>query len=84
MKKVLKFHATWCNPCKMLSDTIAGITQELPVELENIDIDENTEMANKFNIRSIPALVLLDENGVETHRKIGGMTKTAFMEFINQ
>ncbi len=43
MRKVLKFSASWCGPCKMLSKTIEGI--ETDVVIEEVDIDEQSELA---------------------------------------
>lgn len=79
--KILKFKASWCQPCKMLTQVIAGI--ELPdhVKVEEIDVDEHPDLAQKYNIRNIPVLVKL-EDGVETGRKIGSMSATQFENFV--
>ena len=42
--KLLKFHATWCQPCKMLSKVMEGV--DLGVPVENIDIDEKIGRAH--------------------------------------
>jgi len=72
MKKVLKFSASWCAPCKSLSKTIEDINTD--VVIEDIDIDERSELAVEYGIRGVPTLVMIDE-GVEVKRNVGNLTK---------
>lgn len=81
MKEVLKFSATWCGPCQALSNTIKGI-DDLDVEIKEIDIDDQLDLAAQYNIRSVPTLVVL-QNGAEVRRKSGALNKTQVKEFIN-
>ena len=80
MKEVLKFSASWCGPCKMLSKVIEGV--DLGVPIKEIDIDEQFELANTYQIRNVPTLVLL-EDGKEIKRKSGVMQAAQLKEFIN-
>ena len=61
--KVLKFYADWCAPCKMISTIIDGVKDKLPVPVEEINIDENNDIAKKYGIRGVPTLVMVDESG---------------------
>ena len=70
--KVLKFYATWCGPCKGMSMMMESM-ENLP-EIENIDIDQNTELTAKYGIRSVPTLIKLDDDGNEIGRYAGGAT----------
>ena len=79
-KVLLKFSASWCGPCKMLSKVIEGVELNLPVI--EIDIDEQFELSNMYQIRNVPTLVLLD-NGEEVKRKSGVMQAAQLKEFIN-
>lgn len=79
-KKVLKFSATWCSPCKMLSSTLKDVTTSVPVE--EVDIDENMELAKQYGIRGVPTLVMLDE-GKEVKRVSGVLMKTQLEEWFN-
>ena len=54
MRKIYRFTARWCNPCKMLAKTLEG--EDLGVEIEVVDIDENRELCEQFNIRGVPTL----------------------------
>jgi len=79
--KILKFSASWCGPCKMLSMTIADIKDDIPYSIEEIDIDVSTELAQKFGIRGVPTMVLVDGD-TEIKRKVGVMTITELKTFI--
>lgn len=81
MKEVLKFSASWCGPCQALSTTLKGI-DDLGVDIREIDIDEELDLAAQYNIRSVPTMVVL-ENGTEVRRKSGTLNKTQIKEFIN-
>lgn len=80
--KLLKFSASWCGPCKMLSMTIAGIKDEISYPIEEIDIDENSDMAQKFSIRGVPTLVIVDGEK-EIKRKVGSLTTAELKTFLS-
>lgn len=80
MKQLLKFSATWCGPCKMLSTSIQQADLG-DVELVEIDIDEQFDKATEYNIRGVPTLVLV-EDGTEVKRKSGFMMAKEVEEFI--
>jgi len=79
-KKILKFAASWCQPCKMLSKTIAGMEIETPIE--EIDIDEQEKLAIQYQIRSVPTLVMLDDDK-EVKRVTGMQSSTQLEAWIN-
>jgi thioredoxin-like negative regulator of GroEL len=81
MKQVLKFSAAWCGPCQALGMTIKS-EDDWGVEIKEIDIDEELDMASQYGIRSVPTLVML-ENGAEVKRKSGALNKVQLKEFIN-
>jgi thioredoxin 1 len=81
MKEVLKFSASWCGPCQALSTTLKGI-DDLGVEIKEIDIDDQLDLAAQYSIRSVPTLVVL-QDGAEVRRKSGALNKTQIKEFIN-
>lgn len=68
MKKIVRFTASWCAPCKAMAEVISQIKTDIPVEV--IDIDEQTDLATEFGIRSVPTLVMMEDN-VATKRIIG-------------
>jgi thioredoxin 1 len=80
MKEVLKFYADWCGPCKMLSKTLENL-KDNDIPIKEIDIDEQTDLAMQYNVRSVPTMVLL-ENGSEIKRVIGSMSLEKVKEFL--
>jgi thioredoxin 1 len=64
----------------MLSKTIEGI--ETDVVIEEVDIDEQSELAVEYGIRGVPTLVMLDEN-VEVKRSVGNLTKQQLESWLN-
>lgn len=82
---LVDFYADWCGPCKMLAPIIHEIKEELSeiVYVIKVNVDEEEELANKFNIYSIPTLVLI-KDGKELDRKIGYNTKQILVDWINK
>ena len=80
MKKVLKFSASWCGPCKMLAKTFSLIQTEL--EIEEVDVDTNAELAAQYRIRGVPTVVML-ENNVEVKRFVGVKSKEEIESWLN-
>ena len=80
--KTLKFYATWCGPCKALSKVVESAGDKLPMPVEDIDIDEQFEIARKYNVRSVPTLVVVDDSGTEVKRAVGSMNEKQFIEFL--
>lgn len=79
--KLLQFKASWCGPCKVQTKEFEK--NPIDVELEAIDIDEcDKDLQSKYNISTIPTMVLLDDND-EVLNKWFGVTKSSTInEFI--
>lgn len=80
--KALKFYATWCEPCKALSKIIEGAQDKITMPIEDIDIEQNMELAQKYGIRGVPALVIVDEDGTEIKRQSGMLMEDKLLEFL--
>ena len=82
---LVDFYAEWCGPCKMLAPIIHEIKEELKdkVYVIKVNVDEEEDLSTKFNIFSIPTLVLI-KDGKEIDRKIGYNTKQIIVDWINR
>ena len=68
MKKVIKFYATWCGPCKVYGKTWDKVVEKYDGQVEFVDIDieaDTTGLAAKYKVKSIPHTVLIKEDGTE-------------------
>lgn len=81
MKKIIRFTASWCQPCKAMAGILEEVNTNIPIEV--VDIDVHQEVAIEFGIRSVPTLVKVDENGNVTGRLVGVRSKNLVEEFIN-
>jgi thioredoxin 1 len=81
MRKVLRFSASWCSPCKSMAKLLDDVDTDMPIEV--IDIDEQSELAVDYGIRSVPTLVMIDEN-IEVRRMVGLVTKEKLKNWIEE
>jgi len=80
MKELIKFSASWCQPCKSLAANFKHVDMG-DVTLSEIDIDENLELAKQYGVRGVPTMVLV-EDGKEIGRKSGVLMADQIEEFI--
>lgn len=73
---LVDFWADWCGPCKMIAPALEEISEELAdqVDIVKVDIMENTEIASKFGVQSIPLLILF-KDGQPAAQKLGAAPK---------
>ena len=80
-KVLVDFFATWCGPCKMLAPVLEKIANEHEdLTVLKIDVDEVPDVASKYDIRSIPTLILF-ENGQPVDMKLGYMPEDSVLRF---
>ena len=84
-RTLLKFYADYCGPCKALTilfEEMSEVFEEKNIEVKEIDVDKNIQMAQDYGVKAIPYLVLLDdENQVLKYHK-GLILKDKLEEFI--
>ncbi|ADV33963.1 thioredoxin [Candidatus Blochmanniella vafra str. BVAF] len=81
---LIDFWAEWCNPCKMLAPILEEIAVEFrgKIKVAKLNIDSNPIVTKKYNIRSIPTLLLI-KNDTIVATKVGLMSKQQLCDFIN-
>lgn len=81
---LVDFFATWCGPCKMLAPVLSQIAEEFKdkVKVGKVNVDEENELAIKYQISSIPTLILF-KNGQPINSKIGLSSKSEIEGMIN-
>lgn len=61
---LVDFFATWCGPCRMLAPVLKEVASEVEgkAQVIKVDVDQFPELAQQFNVMSIPTLVVLKDN----------------------
>lgn len=80
---LVDFWADWCGPCKMIAPALEEISEELAdkVTIAKMDIVENTDIASKFGVQSIPLLILF-KDGKPVAQKLGAAPKNALKGWL--
>ncbi len=81
---LVDYWAEWCGPCKMIAPILDEVAESYAdkVKIAKVDVDQNTQISAKYNIRGIPTLMLFKEGQIiATHT--GALNKTQLTTFID-
>ena len=80
---VVDFWAEWCGPCRMIAPALEEISKSLngKVKIVKLNVDENPQTAQKYNIMSIPTLMLF-KGGELASRQVGAAPKAKLEQWI--
>ena len=80
---IVDFSATWCGPCQMLAPVLEQVSSSMSdrVDFFSVDIDECPELAESYNVQSVPCLVLM-KNGEFVDQSIGFKPEPAIEGWI--
>ena len=80
-KVLIDFYADWCGPCKGMNPILEQFKESSDVPLIKVNVDEESEIAQKFGIRSIPCFIVV-EDGEEKIKKIGMQSLEQLKELV--
>lgn len=82
--RLIKFHATWCEPCKALSKIVERNKDIIPADWDyvEIDIDQDVDSARALQVRGVPTMVIMSDDNQEVRRHVGMMNDRAFEQFL--
>lgn len=80
---VVDFFATWCGPCKMLAPVLEGLSSEMEgkVKFIKVDIDQSLDLANEFQISSVPTMIIF-KDGQKVDQLVGFLPKERIQQVI--
>jgi len=79
------FWAEWCGPCRMVSPVVEELVGEYEgkVNFAKVNVDNNNELASKYNVFSIPTLAIFNKGQVIA-QQVGAASKESYKNMINQ
>ena len=82
---IVDFWAEWCGPCKQIGPILEDISDEYQdkITIGKLDVDDNPEIASKYQIRGIPTMMLFN-NGKLVDTKVGMSSKNDLLEWIDK
>ena len=75
------FNAAWCGPCKAMKPMLDELAETASYKIVSIDIDEEDELAEEYDVSSIPCLVVF-KGGEEVNRSVGLIPKDAIADLV--
>lgn len=80
---LVDFWAAWCGPCQMLLPTIEELANEVEhAKICKVNVDEQPELAEKFNVMTIPTLIVIKDGQVVSN-SVGVKAKSAILDMLN-
>ena len=83
---IIDFYADWCGPCKAVAPILEELSNEYEGKLKiyKVDTEAERELASMFQIRSIPSLLFIPNDGRQPMMQAGALPKSAFKQIIEK
>ena len=79
---IVDFYASWCGPCRMVAPVLEEIAAQRPdIKVGKINVDEQPELAQAFQVMSIPTLVVM-KDGKVTAQSVGARPKSQILAML--
>ena len=82
MNTVLMFSTTTCNPCKQMKDVMNQVDHTTKAHLQYLDARYDAEQVARFGIRSVPTLIMLDQDDEIIKTKVGRMNLVEYEAWL--
>ena len=83
--KIIKFSATWCNPCKVFDPIFDKVVSKFPnLEIEKCDVENNPELTEEYKILALPTIVILSDDNKLLLKVPGMIDENKLHEHITQ
>jgi thioredoxin 1 len=81
---LVDYWAEWCGPCKAIAPILDEVAREYggKLKIAKLNVDDNTEVPRKYNIRGIPTLMLFKNGNMEA-MKVGALSKSQLTAFLD-
>ena len=82
---LVDFFATWCGPCRQMLPIVTELSEEMAdaIKIVKLDVDEAPKTAEKYEIQSIPTMILFKDGQVKSTRN-GASTKAELQSWIDE
>ncbi|MCH8914341.1 MAG: thioredoxin [Thaumarchaeota archaeon] len=79
------FWAEWCGPCRMVSPVVEELANDYDgkVKFVKVNVDEANELASKYNVFSIPTLIILNKGKIVS-QQVGAASKESYKNMIDR